>query len=243
MNLQDVARQTKALAKKKKLSRPARKRRLSRMKIRQRVAMPSPERVRARAKTDRFEVDQDRDWIVVRAEQNRAARCAQMLREAGLPVFEARQEERLVAENGKARVAQVPLLRRLLFVGIAEGEGPADLAAVQHVESVWALGEGSWIWTPREWLASARPIRIGPLAMQKFADHITGHCRNDKLVPDLIKALFSEGETIRISAGPFAACTGVIERIDAARGRYTVVADIFGRATPVELAEDQLEAA
>ncbi|GJE46896.1 Transcription termination/antitermination protein NusG [Methylobacterium soli] len=240
-NIENTARQAKALARKKKGK--AAMRRARKAKPYQRAALPTPERVRARAKTERFEVDEARDWVVVRTEQNRASRCASALRERGFPVFEARQEERLVAENGKARVAQVPLLRRLLFVGLNAADTPGDLTSVQYVESMWARGEEAWIWTPREWLGSARPIRIGPLAMQKFADHITGHRRNGKLVPDLIKALFKAGETIRITDGPFATYNGIIERIDAPRGRYTVLASIFGRATPVELNEDQLEAA
>ncbi|WP_336488405.1 hypothetical protein [Methylobacterium nigriterrae] len=238
-NLEVTARQAKALARKKRGK--AAMRRARKTKPYQRAILPSPERVRARAKTERLEVDESRDWVVVGTEQNRASRCASELRAIGLPVFEARQEERLVAENGKARVAQVPLLRRLLFVGLLrEADAPGDLARNRSVESLWARGEEAWIWTPRKRLGCARPIRIGPLAMQKFADHITGHRRNGKLVPDLIKVLFTTGETVCIADGPFATYNGVIERIDAPRGRYTVLASILGRATPVELDEDQL---
>lgn len=240
-NLEHAARQTKAATKKRR--NKAAMRRARKAKPYQRVAVTSPEQVRARIKADRFEVADDREWVIVRTEQNRASRCAQLFRDAGLPVFEARQEERLVAENGKARVAQVPVLRRLLFVGVAEDDALADLGSNRFVEALWSMGEDSWIWVPREWMASARPIRIGPKAMQKFADHITGHRRDGKLTPDLIMAAFEIGEHVSIVDGPLNGHSGPVERVDAVKGRYTVAATIFGQATLVELGEKQLEAA
>ena len=227
----------------KKRKNKAALRRARKAKPYQMAALPSPDTVKARIKADRFEVDTDRGWVIVRAEMNRPAQCAQIFREDGLPVFEAREETRLVAENGKARVAQVPVLRRLLFVGLTPDISLADLDYNRFVEAAWTHGEHGWIWTPREWMASARPIMIGPKAMQRFADHITGHRRNGQLTPDMIVAAFDVGDRVKIVDGPLNGHSGPVERVDAIRGRYTVSIEMMAQRTFVELGERQLEAA
>jgi transcriptional antiterminator NusG len=62
---------------------------------------------------------------------------------------------------------------------------------------------------------------------------------------DRIKAQISEsdevGETVKINDGPFLNFNGVIEEIDAERGKVKVTVNIFGRSTPVELEYWQLE--
>jgi transcriptional antiterminator NusG len=46
---------------------------------------------------------------------------------------------------------------------------------------------------------------------------------------------FEEGEQVRVIAGPFADFNGAISDIDVARSKLTVLVNIFGRETPVEL--------
>jgi transcriptional antiterminator NusG len=46
---------------------------------------------------------------------------------------------------------------------------------------------------------------------------------------------FEEGEQVRVVAGPFADFNGAIDEIDVARSKLTVLVNIFGRETPVEL--------
>lgn len=46
---------------------------------------------------------------------------------------------------------------------------------------------------------------------------------------------YRTGETIKITDGPFASFTGVIEHIDPDHGKVKVMVTIFGRTTPVEL--------
>jgi transcription termination/antitermination protein NusG len=46
---------------------------------------------------------------------------------------------------------------------------------------------------------------------------------------------FEVGEQVRVTTGPFADFNGVISDIDVARSKLTVLVNIFGRETPVEL--------
>ncbi|MDG4657851.1 transcription termination/antitermination protein NusG [Ectobacillus antri] len=52
---------------------------------------------------------------------------------------------------------------------------------------------------------------------------------------------FEMKETIRVKEGPFANYTGMIEEIDMEKQKVTVLVDMFGRETPVELDFNQVE--
>ena len=56
-----------------------------------------------------------------------------------------------------------------------------------------------------------------------------------------IVVLYNVGDNVRISDGPLASFTGVVEEIDAEKNKVTVVVSMFGRETPVELELDQVE--
>ena len=62
--------------------------------------------------------------------------------------------------------------------------------------------------------------------------------RKDKPTP---RVSFQRGEGVRVTEGPFTNFTGVIEEVNAQRGKLKVLATIFGRQTPVELEFWQVE--
>lgn len=77
---------------------------------------------------------------------------------------------------------------------------------------------------------SDRPAPIS----KKEADNILNRLQEsaDKPKP---KTLFEPGEMVRVTDGPFADFSGVVEEVDYEKNRLKVSVLIFGRSTPVDL--------
>ncbi|MDR2762322.1 MAG: transcription termination/antitermination protein NusG [Planctomycetaceae bacterium] len=56
-----------------------------------------------------------------------------------------------------------------------------------------------------------------------------------------LKVGYSVGDQIKIKEGSFESLSGVVDAIDYANGRVTVIVNLFGRSTPVELEYWQIE--
>jgi transcriptional antiterminator NusG len=81
----------------------------------------------------------------------------------------------------------------------------------------------------------------GPQPLSKAeVERILGRMDKEKqtIIPDIP---FTLGEHIRIKDGPFSDFTGIIDEINAERGKLKVLVSIFGRETPVELDFLQVE--
>ena len=57
-----------------------------------------------------------------------------------------------------------------------------------------------------------------------------------------LKIAFTSGERVKINEGTFENFEGEVDSIDETNGRVTVMINIFGRSTPVELEYWQIEA-
>ncbi|MFC1921072.1 transcription termination/antitermination protein NusG, partial [Chloroflexota bacterium] len=56
-----------------------------------------------------------------------------------------------------------------------------------------------------------------------------------------IKVGFKEGQSVRVTDGPFAEFVGIVDEISADKGKVKVLLSLFGRETPVELDFLQIE--
>jgi transcriptional antiterminator NusG len=59
--------------------------------------------------------------------------------------------------------------------------------------------------------------------------------------PTKVKIEFRVGDVVKITTGPFETFEGEIDSIDEATGKISVLIEIFGRPTPVELEYHEVE--
>lgn len=81
------------------------------------------------------------------------------------------------------------------------------------------------------------PILVRP----KFMAQIRRFEAFFDLPPSQRKRDYSVGDQVYVNSGPFAMFTGQVERLDS-HGRLIVAINLFGRMTPTELEEGQVEA-
>lgn len=85
---------------------------------------------------------------------------------------------------------------------------------------------------------SARPLPLSKDEMNNILQK-TGEIKAEKTFRP--KQSFTEGETVKITDGPFSGFTGTIEEISSEKNRIRVSVEIFGRPTPVDIDFTQAE--
>lgn len=81
-----------------------------------------------------------------------------------------------------------------------------------------------------------------PLPMQEHEiARMLGAGVEQQAEPTKVKIEFARGDKVKIKEGGFEGFEGAIDAIDDANGRVTVLVEIFGRSTPVELEYWQVE--
>jgi transcriptional antiterminator NusG len=80
-----------------------------------------------------------------------------------------------------------------------------------------------------------KPLAISEREVSKLLQDITEGAESPKP-----KFEYDVGEQIKVSDGPFASFSGVIEEVDSSRQKLKVSVSIFGRPTPLELDYSQV---
>jgi transcriptional antiterminator NusG len=84
--------------------------------------------------------------------------------------------------------------------------------------------------------SGARPVPLPPEEVEGILRQMEEGAEKPKP-----KAVFSKGDKVRVSEGPFVNFTGTIEDVNPERGRLKVMVGLLGRLTPVDLEYYQVE--
>ncbi len=184
------------------------------------------------------EVEDDQppmDWYILKVQSNRENSICDGLRRrvavAGLDEFfgEVLVPTEDVAEfkNGKRRVVKRKLYPGYIVVHMAINDETWFL-----VRETPGIGDFTG--------AAGKPTPMLPHEVERIVKAV----RPDEESAEPIKTAipFKVGDRVRIKEGTFENFEGDVEVIDEANGRVTIMINIFGRSTPVELEHWQIEA-
>jgi len=177
-------------------------------------------------------------WYVLRVASNKEEQVREALERKvaieGLDEFVGRilvptlKERRL--KGGVARVYKRNLYPGYVFVEMAcEEDGSVP-------ENVWftvkeTTGVGDFIGS------DGKPT---PMAEHDIAGMLAASVQSDE-PPTLSGLNFQKGDQVKITSGSFENFEGEVDLVDEKRGMVTVVVEIFGRSTPVEVEYWQIE--
>ncbi len=148
------------------------------------------------------------------------------IREVLLPV-----EKVVEVRNGKKSVTNRKLHPGYLYLDIALLDENRRL-----MEKPWYFIKG--IDGVIGFIGGERPAEVEPEEIESIKAAVS-----DSEEAEKPKVNFDVGETVKINDGPFLNFSGMIEEIEAEKGKLKVTVDIFGRKTPVELEYWQVEKA
>ena len=177
----------------------------------------------------------NRAWYVLRAISGKEAKVKEVLDAAikntdlGNYVFQVLipTEKVLTVRNGKKVVKEKNLYSGYVFVEAnLQGEVMHELRNTTNVID-FLKGEGKD--AQPEALRESEVNRMLGIA-DEFID-LTDEGVNDYMV----------GETVKVNYGPFNGFSGVIEEVNAEKKKLKVMVKIFGRKTPLELENSQVE--
>lgn len=132
--------------------------------------------------------------------------------------------ETVVEMRGNKRVET----SRMIFPGYV-------LVEVETNDETGEMSERAWHTiksTPKvtSFIGGQKPTSLTQEEVDQIINHVAETTDNPKP-----KVSFSQGETVRITSGPFSGFTGVVEEVNIDRSTLKVMVTIFGRSTPVEL--------
>ncbi len=133
-------------------------------------------------------------------------------------------EEVIEMKSGKKRKSE-----RKFFPGYV-------LVEMEMTEKTWQLVRNVPRVTGFVGVTTEKPAPITEADVERIMQRMQDSV--DKPKP---KRLFSVGEVVRVTDGPFLDFSGVVEEVNYEKSRVRVSVSIFGRSTPVELEFSQIE--
>jgi transcriptional antiterminator NusG len=139
---------------------------------------------------------------------------------------------------------------REAIVAEAERKGLAQLVEAVEVptETITEVKRGKKVQVERKFMPgyvlAKLTLNDDIYHLIKNTAKVTGFLgTNNKPQPISEKELvdYEIGDSVKVNAGPFASFNGVVEELDFEKQRVKVSVSIFGRATPVELAFEEVE--
>lgn len=131
-------------------------------------------------------------------------------------------EDVIEVKNGKKKISE-----RSLYPGYAFAHLELDTALWHKIQSLPKVGR---------FIGEAK--KPTPLSEKDIALILE---KAEKRGAPKPKIFFEDGESVRITEGPFANFTGVVEEYDMEHGKLRLNVSIFGRSTPVEILYSQVE--
>ncbi len=172
------------------------------------------------------------DWYVLRVASNKEDRVRVTLeRKIAIEGLQDRVGRVLVptVKERRIKAGQVRVAERKLYPGYVFVEMATEEDGRIH-EDVWfTIKESSGV---GDFIASAgKPIRmsVGEVSAMLAA------CEKSEEAPGLSGLDLKKGESVKITEGSFENFEGSVESVDERRGMVTVVLEVFGRSTPVEI--------
>lgn len=177
-------------------------------------------------------------FYVLRVASNREERVREALeRKIKIEGLDDRVARILVPTVKERRIkgGQVKVTERKLYPGYVFVEMSTE-ADGSVPEAVWfAIKESSGV---GDFIASAgKPTRMS----DREVSEMLAVCAKADEAPGLGGMELEKGEQVKITEGSFESFEGEVESVDERRGMVTVVLEVFGRATPVEVEYWQLE--
>lgn len=181
------------------------------------------------------EEDIQKEWYILKVQSNREQSICDGLQRrvaiAGLERFFGDvivpTEDVAEFKNGKRRVVKRKLYPGYIVVNMAINDETWFL-----VRETPGIGDFTG--------SAGRPTPMLPQEVERIVK--SGKSQEEGGEPIKTAIPFKQGDRVRIKEGTFENFEGDVEGIDEANGRVTVMINIFGRSTPVELEHWQIDA-
>ena len=185
------------------------------------------------AQTHQAEADSGRKWYTVQTRSNMERKAVEhlkrMIDREDMGEYISKDDILLPTEtvseikNGKKRVNTRNLYPGYIFVRVKLYDDDENF-----LEKPWYFVRG--INGIINFMGGERPVALRPAEVERIKAQM-----NQPEGAERPKIVFNVGESVKINEGPFLGSTGVIEEVDAERGKLRVSVSMFGRFTPVEL--------